>query len=108
VKWNQKWNLFSLLRFLTFTEKYNEPGRELSVQISADLPPNLDISKSWYIKFKIWHHGQGELVTRRIMGNINRIHNKEERYRAAKAVRDEVNALLKEGWTIGQKETVKT
>ena len=47
-------------------------------------------------------------MTRRIMGNINRIHNKEERLRAARSVRDEVNALLKEGWTIGQKETVKT
>jgi integrase len=79
-----------------------------SFKLAQIYPPNLDISKSWYIKFKVWHHGQGELVTRRVMGNINRIHNKQERLSAAKSVRDEVNALLKEGWTIGQKETVKT
>lgn len=77
-------------------------------ELGKIFPADLDISKRWYIEFKIWHHGQGELVTRRSMGNINRIHNKEERLKAARFVRDEVNALLKEGWTIGQKEAAKT
>ena len=67
-------------------------------------PPNLDISKRWYIEYKIWHHGKGELVLQRIMGNINRIHNKEERLKAAKSVRDEMNVILKEGHTIGKKQ----
>ena len=71
-------------------------------------PANLDISKRWYIEFKVWDHSAGGLVIRREMGNINRIHNKEERLKAARFVRDEVNALLKEGWTIGQKEIIKT
>jgi hypothetical protein len=39
---------------------------------------NLDISKRWYIEYKVWHHGKGELVTRRMMNDINRIHNKEK------------------------------
>ena len=71
-------------------------------------PVNLDISKPWYIEYKVWHHGRGELVTKRITGEINRIHNKEERVSAARFVRGELNALLKEGWTIGRKETTKT
>ena len=77
-------------------------------ELGKIFPANLDISKRWYIEYKVWHHGQGELVSRRMMGNINRIHNKEERLKAARFIRDEINALLKEGHTIGQKETVKT
>jgi integrase len=77
-------------------------------ELGKIFPANLDVSKRWYIEYKVWHHGQGELVSRRMMGNINRIHNKEERLKAARFIRDEINALLKEGHTIGQKETVKT
>ena len=74
-------------------------------ELAKIYPASLDISKRWYIEYKIWHHGQGELVTQRIMGNINRIKNKEERLRAARSVRDNVNALLKEGETTGRKWT---
>lgn len=77
-------------------------------ELGKIFPANLDISKRWYIEYKVWYHGQGELVPRRMMGNINRIHNKEERLKAARFIRDEINALLKEGHTIDQKETVKT
>ena len=41
-------------------------------------PPDLDISKSWYIKFKVWGHSKGELVIRREMGGMNKVHNKND------------------------------
>ena len=56
----------------------------------------LDIYKRWYIEYKVWHHGEGELVTRRMRNDINRTHNKEERLKAARFVPDEENAFLKE------------
>jgi integrase len=71
-------------------------------ELAEIYPKSRDITKSWYIKFFIWHHQEGKLVEKRVTGEINRIHTKEERLQAAKFIQEEINALLEDGWTIGK------